>query len=708
MAAPTNLEQLLLEYVNAARLDPLGDASRYLSSYIPLTSPDPDIQNATSFFGVSGSALFGALGALPPARPLAWNNALADAARAHSQAMIDTDSQEHQVAGESALGTRVQAAGYNFNLVGENIFAFGDSMLHAHAGFMIDWGNGPGGMQSPPGHRLNIMHASFREAGLGVLQDSNPGTSVGPFVVTEDLGRAQNSPDVFLLGVAYHDNDGNSFYSPGEGRAGISVSAVGAGVTATTSSGGYALGIAAGTYTIQMAGGDLPGPVVFSAALTSGTNAKFDAAGSSTLLTSVSVSLVSGVATVRGLGVAGLTLIAAGGNESLIGTLGGDTLLGGGGDDSLSGGGGNDAISGGPGSDTASFSGTAASYSMVLNSNGIWTVSGPDGTDFLDQIEFLRFGNSAPVPLSSGLDGDNVITGDAGTNTLGGGGGSDTIFGLAGNDWIEADSNADPAATGNDVVVAGDGDDIVFGGPGDDVVAAGSGFDTVVGEAGNDALNGEGGNDAIDGGEGNDTLLGWDDQDILFGSPGGDLVYGGNGDDIMMGNRGDPNDLADGVDLMFGEAGNDQLHGGAGNDGINAGDGNDVIDGSNGNDVIVGGPGADIMLGSNADAFGIVTAGNDIFVYYGMHEAGDSIHGFDTRTNNQDDIHLISMFDGLGITGNSLAALGASGHLRVLDTGADVAVQVDVNGGGDSYATLVTLAGVANVSSVTDANFLFH
>ena len=51
------------------------------------------------------------------------------------------------------------------------------------------------------------------------------------------------------------------------------------------------------------------------------------------------------------------------------------------------------------------------------------------------------------------------------------------------------------------------------------------------------------------------------------------------------------------------------------------------------------------------------------------------------------------MFDSLGITGNSLAALGASGHLRLLDTGADVAGQVDVNGGGDAYATLLNADG---------------
>jgi hypothetical protein len=38
VAGPTDLEQLELEYVNDARLDPLGDAARYILAYSPLQS----------------------------------------------------------------------------------------------------------------------------------------------------------------------------------------------------------------------------------------------------------------------------------------------------------------------------------------------------------------------------------------------------------------------------------------------------------------------------------------------------------------------------------------------------------------------------------------------------------------------------------------------------------------------------------------------
>jgi hypothetical protein len=46
MSGPTNEEQFYLELINDARLDPMGDAAKYLTSYSPLTSSDPDIQKA--------------------------------------------------------------------------------------------------------------------------------------------------------------------------------------------------------------------------------------------------------------------------------------------------------------------------------------------------------------------------------------------------------------------------------------------------------------------------------------------------------------------------------------------------------------------------------------------------------------------------------------------------------------------------------------
>ena len=103
MAGPTDLEQYLLELVNDARLNPMGNAARYLSSYSPLRSPDPDIQSSLTFFGVDGAALQAAYQALVPVQPVAWSETLAAAARTHDQAMVAADQQTHQAPGEAGL-----------------------------------------------------------------------------------------------------------------------------------------------------------------------------------------------------------------------------------------------------------------------------------------------------------------------------------------------------------------------------------------------------------------------------------------------------------------------------------------------------------------------------------------------------------------------------------------------------------------------------
>ena len=71
MTTPSNLEQLLLEYVNDARLDPMGNAARYITSYSPLTSNNSDIQSALTFFHVDGALLQSAFSALTSVQPLA-------------------------------------------------------------------------------------------------------------------------------------------------------------------------------------------------------------------------------------------------------------------------------------------------------------------------------------------------------------------------------------------------------------------------------------------------------------------------------------------------------------------------------------------------------------------------------------------------------------------------------------------------------------
>lgn len=79
------------------------------------------------------------------------------------------------------------------------------------------------------------------------------------------------------------------------------------------------------------------------------------------------------------------------GNNTLVGDGGSDFLTGGSGDDVLNGGSGNDVLDGGGGVDEAVFSGPRSSYTLTHNSNGSWSVSGPEGSDTLTTVERAVF-----------------------------------------------------------------------------------------------------------------------------------------------------------------------------------------------------------------------------------------------------------------------------------------------------------------------------
>jgi len=74
----------------------------------------------------------------------------------------------------------------------------------------------------------------------------------------------------------------------------------------------------------------------------------------------------------------------------LSGLAGDDELSGLGGDDVLIGGAGNDLINGGDGTDTAVYSGNRAAY-VITVSGGVTTVTGPDGSDTVTNVERLQF-----------------------------------------------------------------------------------------------------------------------------------------------------------------------------------------------------------------------------------------------------------------------------------------------------------------------------
>jgi uncharacterized protein YkwD len=266
-------EQYLLELVNNMRTNPAATLP------LILNSTDPDVQAGLAFFAVDPTLLTQQWASLGPVQPLAWNDALASAAVGHSQAMAQSDIQAHQVPGEATFPDRIEQAGYQPNTyLAENVYAYGKSLFHTHAAFAVDWGNGPGGIQSPPGHREDMMDNSMAEMGIGLVAGL-PGHQTGPLLVTEDFGNRLDIVNPFLVGVAYRDTDGDELYSQGEGLANVTVVISGASRnfnTVTTAAGGYQLQLPSGDYQVTFTGGTLTGPIV-QAVHVGVLNAKVDA-----------------------------------------------------------------------------------------------------------------------------------------------------------------------------------------------------------------------------------------------------------------------------------------------------------------------------------------------------------------------------------------------------------------------------------------------
>ncbi|MCS7089580.1 MAG: CAP domain-containing protein [Verrucomicrobiota bacterium] len=241
---PTDEEQLYLEYINRARANPAAEGERLAAT------SDPDVRSAYSFFGVDLNRMRLDLAGLAPAAPLAMSVELLAAARRHSWDMATNRFQGHTGSDGSSPGDRINRVGYPWQMYGENVFAYARSVFHGHAAFEVDWGVGPYGMQEPPGHRLNIHQAAFREVGIGVLSGVSGG--VGPQVVTQDFA-TRTGAKPFVTGVVYYDLNGNGFYDMGEGIGGVEVIIPGNGWYGRTAvSGGYAVPVPAdGVYLVQ-------------------------------------------------------------------------------------------------------------------------------------------------------------------------------------------------------------------------------------------------------------------------------------------------------------------------------------------------------------------------------------------------------------------------------------------------------------------------
>lgn len=264
---PTADEQYEVELINRARANPAAEAAR---DHIDLNEglPAGTISTAAK-------------------QPLAINPYITDAARKHSQWMIDHDTFSHYE-GSIDPGARDASAGYTFSgsySWGENI-AYRSTRptapdptttaLQLQNDLFIDSGI------DDRGHRTNMLNAGFKEVGAGLV--SGDFNSYNAVMLTTDFANSAGSAGgkSFLTGVAFNDSvTRDNFYTVGEGLAGVTITAVRAGdnatfSTSTWSSGGYSLPLGSGTYTVTATGSAFPSPVSYGSVVIGSENVKRD------------------------------------------------------------------------------------------------------------------------------------------------------------------------------------------------------------------------------------------------------------------------------------------------------------------------------------------------------------------------------------------------------------------------------------------------
>ena len=384
-------------------------------------------------------------------------------------------------------------------------------------------------------------------------------------------------------------------------------------------------------------------------------------------------------------------------------------------------------------------------------------IEGWDGGDTIN-------GNGGNDRLDGGFGGADSLAGGEGSDSLFGFSGDDTLGGDGGNDFAFGGS-------GDDVINGGLGDDNAYGGvykgayygygltggAGNDTIDGGDGNDQLYGDDGNDSLLGSAGNDTLDGGAGDDVLRGGDGADYLSSSYSGgrDSLYGDAGNDNMtlyQSQAGLADGGADDDNITFygttvtvqGGGGNDTIstsfYSATSGSRIDGGDGNDSIAGiayggvgyEFTNNTVIGGLGDDLLaLGGSGNTIDL-GAGNDTldFEYYsygtgtvttgtGVDVIELSLRGLEqgraaavitdfTAGAGGDKVDLTSVLGRLAELGYDYGNPFTGGWLRLLQSGSDTLLQVDLNGatGGASWSTLATLQNVTATQIDLSANLI--
>lgn len=212
---------------------------------------------------------------LVPQQPLALNQYLTIAARAHGQDMADRNFFDHINPSGFNPTQRAQLAGY-VGSAGENIAAGYANIDAAHRAWL-----------ESVGHRKNVLSLWSNFTSTFHYDEFGPGVGLGiggtyNNYYVENFG-VRSGNTAYVLGVVYDDVNGNDFYTIGEGRSGVRVDVAlasnpGTAVATytTDAAGNYQLDLAQGSYVVSFT--ELSSGRTYSSNVTLGSsNVKVDA-----------------------------------------------------------------------------------------------------------------------------------------------------------------------------------------------------------------------------------------------------------------------------------------------------------------------------------------------------------------------------------------------------------------------------------------------
>jgi Ca2+-binding RTX toxin-like protein len=350
---------------------------------------------------------------------------------------------------------------------------------------------------------------------------------------------------------------------------------------------------------------------------------------------------------------------------------------------------------GGAGNDTYYVDDLGDVVTEALNA-GIDFVRSGISYALADNVENLLLTGTADIDgTGNGLD--NSLTGNTGANTLDGGDGNDTLnggtgvdhmIGGAGNDTFVIDNVGDTvteqANGGIDTVQSGIG--YTLGDNLENLTLTGTADIDGTGNGLNNILTGNTGANTLSGGDGNDTLNGGTGTDHMIGGAGNDTYYVDNaGDTVTEQASGGTDTVQSGISYTLGDYVENLGLTGSANINATGNALNNTLTGNTGNNVLDGGAGDDVMTGR---------AGSDTFHFDSLADAGtglDKVTDFAKGAggdvlNVHDLLETFSGYDGTNAF--------SGGFLSFKGSGSDTVVQVDADGGGNGYQTLVTLQHV--------------